>query len=272
MLLDIFSNSRILANISKAVTDNMLAFGLIFYVFVCTVAIYAQFGLEYFENWFTYDGDTDDAESVGCHSAVSCFVLIFYHGVPNGSLADVMDGISNRHVGVQGQDSNTYIQRVLFELSFYILVSIVLFNTIIGLMLDGFGSLREEDNIRQDRLENQCFVCGFTRSQYEDIPNLKLSFDDHNLEEHNMWKYVDFYVYLRLKLNRTTLSAVESYVWKHIENTVWIPSRSTAAIQNSSGANLDSNDITDPVTEEMRQDIMVIKQAIQTVEKKLSRA
>jgi hypothetical protein len=160
MLMDIMNNSRILANVARSVTDNMLALGLVFYLFVCTVAIYAQFGLEYFEDWFIYDPDADDGDSVGCHSVVSCFVLIFYLGVPSGSLGDVLDNISNRHAHVAGQSNNTYLQRVIFDLSFFIWVGILLFNIITGLMVDGFGALREEDNIRQDILENSCFVCG----------------------------------------------------------------------------------------------------------------
>jgi hypothetical protein len=38
--------------------------------------------------------------------------------------------------------------------------TVLLFNIITGLMVDGFGSLREDDNIRTDILENYCFVCG----------------------------------------------------------------------------------------------------------------
>ena len=47
------------------------------------VIIYASFGLDYFEDGFTYDADyEDDADDVvgpnprGCHSVVSCFWLI----------------------------------------------------------------------------------------------------------------------------------------------------------------------------------------------------
>jgi hypothetical protein len=160
MLMDIMNNSRVLANVARSVTDNMTALALVFYLFVCTVAIYAQFGLTYFESWFAYGSDDDTEDPVGCHSVVSCFVLIFYGGVPGGSIADVMRAISNRHDGVEDQSNNTYLQRVIFDLSFFIWVGILLFNIITGLMVDGFGSLREEDNERNDILENTCFVCG----------------------------------------------------------------------------------------------------------------
>jgi inositol 1,4,5-triphosphate receptor type 3 len=272
--MDIMNNSRILANVARSVTDNMTALGLVFYLFVCTVAIYAQFGLEYFEDWFIYDGDADDADSYGCHSVVSCFVLIFYNGVPNGSLGDVMDNISNRHGGNEGQSNNTYIQRVIFDLSFFIWVGILLFNIITGLMVDGFGALREEDNERQDTLENTCFVCGFTRSQYDDVPNFRgPSFDYHKDVDHEFWIYVYFYVYLKRK-DKTTLSGVESFVWKQImaSSLTWIPVRSSAAIQSCNAtADFDTEKEVDPyLIEKMADDLLALRAAVKSVEKKLN--
>jgi hypothetical protein len=85
---------------------------------------------------------------------VSCFVLIFYHGAPAGALDGVFDPINNR---VQP----TYLKRVLFDLTFFVWVGVLLFNIITGLMVDGFGSLREEFNERKDTMENSCFVCGW---------------------------------------------------------------------------------------------------------------
>jgi hypothetical protein len=42
MLMDIMNNSKDLANIARSVTDNMGALGWVFYLFICTVVIYAQ--------------------------------------------------------------------------------------------------------------------------------------------------------------------------------------------------------------------------------------
>ena len=37
---------------------------------------------------------------------------------------------------------------------------LLLFNIITGLLVDGFGRLREDDNTQQDILVNSCFTCG----------------------------------------------------------------------------------------------------------------
>ena len=168
----------------------------------------------------------DDEEAIGCHSVVSCFFLIFYMGIPQGGMGEVLDAVSNR-------DQPDYLMRVAFDLSFFIWVGVLLFNIITGLMVDGFGSLREEGNERKDILENACFVCGFTRETYDDVPNFRgPNFDYHKNEEHDFWGYVHLYVYLKRR-DETEYSGAESYIRDMINKSdlSWIPRRNSAAIQ-----------------------------------------
>ena len=62
----------------------------------------------------------------------------------------------------------TYPARIFFDSVFFVWVGIVLMNIITGLMVDTFGSIREEKELRRYTLENDCFVCGLTRTAYED--------------------------------------------------------------------------------------------------------
>ena len=130
MLMDIMNNSKVLGDVLRSVTDNIVALGWVLYLFIVTVVIYAQFGLENFEDFFLYDGDTDDGDERCCHSVVSCFWLIFYHGVPEGA-TEVLDIEDNRRRN-DGSENQTYLQRVLFDLSFFIWVGVLLFNIITG--------------------------------------------------------------------------------------------------------------------------------------------
>ena len=70
----------------------------------------------------------EDGEQTGCNSVVSYCFFILYVAVPAGSLGNVLDAASNR-----GQ-LDCFI-RFAFDLIFFIT----------GLMVDGIGSLREED-------------------------------------------------------------------------------------------------------------------------------
>ena len=62
-----------------------------------------------------------------------------------------------------------YPARIFFDSVFFVWVGIVLMNIITGLMVDTFGSIRQEKQLRSDTLENECFVCGLTRASYEDM-------------------------------------------------------------------------------------------------------
>ena len=101
-------------------------------------------------------------------------------------------------------------------------------------MVDGFGALREEDNNRRNIMENECFVCGFTRTGYDDEPIVRgPTFDQHKDLEHQHWNYVLLFVYLKRK-DRTDYTGAESYIWAMIQKQdySWIPSRASFAIQS----------------------------------------
>jgi hypothetical protein len=224
--------------------------------------------LKYFEDYFVYDGMADDGEAVGCHSVVSCFFLIFYLGIPAGSMGEVLDNVSNR-------DQPDYLMRVAFDLSFFIWVGVLLFNIITGLMVDGFGSLREEDNQRRDILENTCFVCGFSREGYDDVPNFKgPNFEYHKNEEHDFWTYVHLYVYLKRR-DPSSYSGAESYVWATMAkgDLSWIPRRNSASIQ-AANVTVESEqpDALDPrLFVELVSDIADIRQGLNSVDKKIDK-
>jgi hypothetical protein len=71
MLMDIVNNSQVLKDIIRSITRPLPQLGIVFFTFVITVVIYAQFGVTYFEEWFQYDSLADDGEKTGCHSVVS---------------------------------------------------------------------------------------------------------------------------------------------------------------------------------------------------------
>lgn len=115
---------------------------------------------------------------------------------------------------------------------------------ITGLIVDTFSTLREEAGKREDVLINSCFVCGFTRTGYDDlgIPNAP-SFDIHQKEIHFMWNYVYFYFYLTRK-DPTEYNGVETYVSLLLEeqSLIWIPQRSTLVCQHNQHENEDGDE------------------------------
>jgi hypothetical protein len=218
------NNSKVLNDIIRSVSDSLLELGWVLYLLIITMVIYASFGLEFFEV------DTDNGPAgIGCHSVVSCFILYTYKGVPGQGI----DGTVLNTVMRNSLPTGHYLARMAFDLSFFIWVVQILFNIITGLLVDGFGALRDEANERRDILENSCFVCGYTRAQYDDIPNFHgAHFDFHRDTTHHYWLYVYYFIYLRNK-DQEEFSGVESYVWSELEkdSLAWIPVKGSAAIQ-----------------------------------------
>jgi len=232
MLLDVANISTTVQSLVKSITKPAPQLGIVAYLFIIMVVIFASFGLEYFENYFHYDMDyEDDADDLskpnpyGCHSVVACFWLILYKGVPDGTLDQVLDFVTNR--------DPLYLGRVFYDTLFFIIVGVFLFNVITGLIVDTFSSLREEAASRADQLYNECYVCGFTRTAYDDIGMLSPSFDQHKLKNHYIWNYLYFIQHIQTK-DQTDFSGVESYVHDMLQMKCldWLPARTSFASQN----------------------------------------
>jgi len=80
----------------------------------------------------------------------------------------------------------------------------MLANIISGIMLDAFGSLRDQTNALQYDKDNMCYICNVTRYTLE---KQKKSFKEHINGPHFLWNYV-FYVYYLDKKSPTDYSGL----------------------------------------------------------------
>ena len=127
-----------------------------------------------------------------------CLVTVLRDGVKSGG------GIGDNIRRPPSYEPLFFI-RVLFDLSFFFLVIIIIIqNLIFGVIIDTFATLRAEKDQKQDMLKNSCFICGLQRSKFE---NQSVTFKDHIDKEHNMWNYLYFIVHLRTK-QKTEFTAV----------------------------------------------------------------
>lgn len=56
-----------------------------------------------------------------------------------------------------------------------------------GLIIDGFGELRDKEEILTAMMQTKCFVCGLDKSNFDHIPH---GFDSHVSREHSMAYYM----------------------------------------------------------------------------------
>ena len=81
----------------------------------------------------------------------------------------------------------------MFDMSFYIILKLLLLNIVFGIILDSFGELRETQSIKRNDLENHCFICHKNRFEFE---KCGIKFENHIKFEHNLWSYFAYVMML----------------------------------------------------------------------------
>lgn len=71
-----------------------------------------------------------------------------------------------------------------------------------GIIIDTFGSLKDEMMEKKSNLEDFCFICGIESEKLD--KSLDSGHYSHVKKNHHMWNYVYYKVYLMFK-NKTEL-------------------------------------------------------------------
>ena len=95
-----------------------------------------------------------------------------------------------------------------YDLTFYIVIIILLLNLIFGIIIDAFADLRDQRNEVKAEVKEKCFICGLTASTFE---SKKISFLDHVSREHNVYSYIYYIIYLSSK-PPNECTGIEKYV------------------------------------------------------------
>jgi len=213
-LLDIALHSDTFSRIGRVIWQNAQQFIWTLTMLLITVYIYTILAF-----FFLQDRFKSDAFGNFCDDTYECYIAILNLGLRSGG------GIAEQiqPVRYDPEDRLTYLFYALFDLSFYIIIILMLLNFIFGMIIDAFVELRNLKNKIQEDKQNVCFICGIQRSEYERYA----SFDLHIQEEHNYLHYIAYLLYLRHKSNSepTELTDIESYVWKRYlhKDPIWIP-------------------------------------------------
>lgn len=126
--------------------------------------------------FFRMDYDSEDGKY--CDSLLQCFATTLTWGLTHGGgLREVLlPGNSMGH-----PDDYRYIFRIVFDLLFWVTLSIIAMNLVLGIIVDTFSQLRSERERSIEELTNQCFICSLPTHHFG------TQFEKHIKEEHNMW-------------------------------------------------------------------------------------
>jgi hypothetical protein len=100
----------------------------------------------------------------------------------------------------------------LYGLSYVVIVNLILQAVISTLIMDTFGAMRGAADALSEDITTKCFICSINRDEFEQVG---VSFTHHILNEHNMWKYLFFKMYLDLK-DPLSFSGPEHYAFSQM--------------------------------------------------------
>jgi len=198
-LLDLVYGSEILQNVLRAVTFNGVQ--LLMTALLCAIVLYFFTCLEFLvmRNNFYLD---DFADVRACDTMRDCYLVTMREGLINGGgMADYLQPRSPA-------DKANFLARFFFDLTFFITIIIILMNIIFGIIIDTFSAMREMTENKINDMKTVCFICSIDRYTFD---KQGTPFDIHIKEEHNMWKYLYYLVYLSTK-DETEYTGLESYV------------------------------------------------------------
>lgn len=98
------------------------------------------------------DGSTDFNNY--CSTLYECTLSTLNNGIRAGG------GIGETLAQPLNSNANQYWGRYFFDLTFFIVIIIVMLNIIFGIIIDAFAALRDQRKEAMDAIQNNCFICG----------------------------------------------------------------------------------------------------------------
>jgi hypothetical protein len=169
---------------------------------------------------FTVDTDMYFDDTIGeygenqCQSLWLCFLTTVNRGLrSNGGISDVMEIVPYDKLA-------KYYTMFFFSVSFFLVVKVILQNIVFGIIIDTFAQLRDKKNAIEKDMKTKCLICNLDRNKFDSTSG----FRKHITEDHNVWQYVYFIVYLQSK-DDTEYNGIESYCSAMIvaQEVSWIP-------------------------------------------------
>jgi len=173
----------------------------------------------------------------------SCTSMTIY----DGTRADIGSTLQPVH-----PSADNWGKRMIFDLTYFVVITTVLMNVIFGIIIDTFGALRDEHQHREDYMKNTTFISSIGRSEVNKAAftaGISNGFDKLVDERQHVWNYLNFVFYLKRK-DESDYVGLETTIAKLIanEDPSWLPIATCKVYQIGSspvGVPLDSAGIVD---------------------------
>ena len=65
------------------------------------------------------------------------------------------------------KNTQLYYFRLIYDLSFFIIICIILLNIVFGIIIDTFSTMRKENDDMKFEINNKCFICELEKSVFD---------------------------------------------------------------------------------------------------------
>jgi len=125
------------------------------------------------------------------------------------------------------QHNEHFYGRVVFDLSFFVLITTIGMNILFGIIVDTFGALRDSVQERETYRKRTTFIGSMDRSDIDKAARTEgilSGFDYMENDRQDKWNYMYFVFYLRRK-DPINYSGPETRINKliHDEDISWLP-------------------------------------------------
>ena len=176
------------------------------------INVYSSYGYYYMNEDYVVQTETDMLPINICSSLLSCEFAFFNYGVRSGG------GIGDILKVEPYSSGKAYWFRLTADMIFYITITLLIIQMFSGIIIETFGSLRENSEIQNDDRQNSCFICSVRRV---DFKKRNINFIEHKEKEHKLNDYIK--VLLTYKLMKeeeaNCLDFNDKYIWKCIKDT-----------------------------------------------------
>ena len=188
-LLQVVVRSDQLYNVVLAVVQNggsLLLTGCLFLIVVYIFSIVAFYNFSQYFDPFGQEGN-----GFVCDTLYHCTLVIMNVGLRRGG--GIGDSLEPANYGNVWEGYS----RLAYDFLFFVILIIIFMNIVFGIIVDSFADLRELRQFIEEDQTTKCFICGIERSSFDRAK--PQGFFHHITFEHNMWQYLFFLHYLKLK-------------------------------------------------------------------------
>lgn len=220
-LFFILDRSSTLKKSLQAVTQNGKALILVGILIAIIIYIFGVIGFALFSQPAQASVDPNYKEfPIFCRTLLQCFVSIARYGLiePIGLI------LPSR--------TRTFlyeIDRIIYDMVFFIAITVVSLNLVLGIIVDTFSELREKKEKAEANVQRYCFICDIENHVFDRIG---YGFWAHQERDHNIWNYYRFFIYL-YTVDQSDHTPTESFVYTNLQDnkTVFFPKRRARCIK-----------------------------------------